>query len=154
MINKDKLLLNLIPSVQWQHTKSVLTPISDFFLLSEVVTMQQTDSTAHKLKSRLFHESAYLWAYLADFHPWCELCLTSLPSTMTRIGTIIVFHSRFRFSEIAQLLLALWYWTLNKVFAISRKVLAYILSVQLAFLLQRDLNVSMITWLGGVLCEC
>jgi len=31
-----------------------LAPISDFSLLSEVATIRQTDSTAHKLKSRSF----------------------------------------------------------------------------------------------------
>ena len=39
---------------------SALTSISDFFLSSEVVTAWQTDSTAHKLKPRLFHKSAHL----------------------------------------------------------------------------------------------
>ena len=39
---------------------SVLTLISDFFLLSEVVTIQQTDSAVHKLKLRLFYKSIYL----------------------------------------------------------------------------------------------
>ena len=37
-----------------------LTLILDFFLLSKVMTMQQTDSTAHKLKPRSFHKSAPL----------------------------------------------------------------------------------------------
>ena len=37
-----------------------LTPISDFFLSSEVVTMWQIDGTVHKLKPRLFHKSAHL----------------------------------------------------------------------------------------------
>ena len=36
--------------------QSALTSISDFFLLSEVVTTQQTDGVAHKLKPRLFHK--------------------------------------------------------------------------------------------------
>ena len=40
--------------------QSALTPISDFFLSSEVVTTWQTDGAVHKLKSRLFHKSAYL----------------------------------------------------------------------------------------------
>jgi len=34
--------------------QSVLTSISDFFFLSEVVIMWQTDGTAYKLKPRLF----------------------------------------------------------------------------------------------------
>ena len=38
--------------------QSVLTPISDFFPSSEVVTTQQTNGTAHKLKPRSFHKSA------------------------------------------------------------------------------------------------
>jgi len=40
--------------------QSALTSISDFFLSSEVATMWQTDSTAHKLKPRLFHKFAHL----------------------------------------------------------------------------------------------
>ena len=35
---------------------------------SEVVTMWQTDGVAYKLKPRLFHKSAHLWAYSADFY--------------------------------------------------------------------------------------
>jgi len=31
--------------------------------LSEIATMQQTDSTAYKLKPRLFHKSAYFQVY-------------------------------------------------------------------------------------------
>jgi len=46
-----------------------LTPILDFFPLSEVVTMWQTDGAAHKLKPRLFHKSAYLQVHSVDFHP-------------------------------------------------------------------------------------
>ena len=46
-----------------------LTLTLDFFLLSEVVTMQQTDGVAYKLKPRLFHKSTHLWVYSADFHP-------------------------------------------------------------------------------------
>ena len=37
-----------------------LTPILDFFLSLEIVTMQQTDSVAHKLKPRLFYKSTQL----------------------------------------------------------------------------------------------
>ena len=40
--------------------QSALISISDFFLSSEVATMWQTDSAAHKLKLRSFHKSAYL----------------------------------------------------------------------------------------------
>jgi len=40
--------------------QSALTSISDFFLPSEVATMQQIDSAAYKLKPRLFYKSAYL----------------------------------------------------------------------------------------------
>ena len=40
--------------------QSVLTSILDFFLLLEIVTMQQTDSAVHKLKPRSFYKSAYL----------------------------------------------------------------------------------------------
>jgi len=50
------------------------TPISthfhlDFSLSSEVATMRQTDSAAHKLKPRSFHKSACLQVHSADFHP-------------------------------------------------------------------------------------
>ena len=69
IINEDNFLLNSISGIQWQHTKLVLTPILDFFLFSEIVTMQQTDGTTHKLKPRLFHKSAHLQVHLADFHP-------------------------------------------------------------------------------------
>ena len=40
--------------------QSALIPISDFFLLSEVVITWQTDSAAYKLKPGSFHKSAYL----------------------------------------------------------------------------------------------
>ena len=79
IINENKLLLNSIHGVQWRHTKSPLTPISDFsdfFLSSEVVTIWQTDGTAYKLKPGSFHKSTHLWAHLADFHLWCEPHLT------------------------------------------------------------------------------
>jgi len=49
--------------------QSVLTPTQTFFPSSEVVTMWQTDSAAHKLKPRSFHKSAQLRVYSADFHP-------------------------------------------------------------------------------------
>ena len=49
--------------------QSALTPISDFFLSSEVATMWQTDSAAYKLKPRSFHKSAHLQVYSIDFHP-------------------------------------------------------------------------------------
>jgi len=48
--------------------QSALTPISDFFLSSEVATMQQTDSAVYKLKPRLFHKSTHLQVHFADFH--------------------------------------------------------------------------------------
>ena len=37
-----------------------LTFISDFFLLSKIVTTWQTDSAVYKLKPRSFHKFAYL----------------------------------------------------------------------------------------------
>ena len=49
--------------------QSALTPISDFFPLSKVATMWQTDGVAHKLKPRLFHKSAHLQVHSVDFHP-------------------------------------------------------------------------------------
>jgi len=59
------------------------TPISiyfylNFFLSLEIITTQQTDSIAHKLKLRLFHKSTYLQVHLVDFHLQCELHLTIL----------------------------------------------------------------------------
>ena len=41
----------------------------DFPPSSEVATMWQTDSAAHKLKPRLFHKSAHLQVHSVDFHP-------------------------------------------------------------------------------------
>ena len=49
--------------------QSVLTSISDFFLLSEVATIQQIDGTAHKLKPRLFHKVHTSLSLLIDFYP-------------------------------------------------------------------------------------
>ena len=49
--------------------QSALTSILDFFPLSEVATMQQTDSVAHKLKLRSFYKSAHLWVHSANFYP-------------------------------------------------------------------------------------
>ena len=40
--------------------QSALTPILDFFFPPEVVTTQQTDSTAYMLKPRSFYKSAHL----------------------------------------------------------------------------------------------
>ena len=57
---------------------SVLTSILDLFLLSEVATTWQTDSTAYKLKSRSFYKSIHLQVNLVDFHSWCEPYLTVL----------------------------------------------------------------------------
>ena len=48
--------------------QSALTSISDFFPSSEVVTTQQTDDTAHKLKPRSFYKSAHFQVHSADFH--------------------------------------------------------------------------------------
>ena len=49
--------------------QSVLTSTQTFSPSSEVVTTQQTDGAAHKLKPRSFHKSAHLWVHSADFHP-------------------------------------------------------------------------------------
>ena len=49
--------------------QSILTPISDFFLTSEVMTIQQIDSTVYKLKPRLFYKYVYLQDHPVDFHP-------------------------------------------------------------------------------------
>jgi len=46
-----------------------LTSILDSFLLSEVVTTQQTDGTVYKLKPRSFYKSTYLWVHFVDFYP-------------------------------------------------------------------------------------
>ena len=48
--------------------QSVLTPTQTFSPSSEVVTMRQTDGTAHKLKPRLFYKSAHLRVHSVDFH--------------------------------------------------------------------------------------
>ena len=55
--------ITLIELNLWYSTmthQSALTPILDFFLLSEVAITQQTDSTAHKLKPRSFYKSVHL----------------------------------------------------------------------------------------------
>jgi len=55
--------ITLIELNLWYSTathQSALTPISDFFPSSEVVTMQQIDSTIHKLKLRSFYKSTHL----------------------------------------------------------------------------------------------
>ena len=49
--------------------QSVLTPTWTFSPSPEVVTTQQTDSAAHKLKPRSFHKSTHLRVHSADFHP-------------------------------------------------------------------------------------
>ena len=61
-------LIELDPWCSTATHQSILTPISDFFPSSKVVTTQQTDSTAHKLKPRLFHKSAHLQVHSADFY--------------------------------------------------------------------------------------
>ena len=48
--------------------QSALTSISDFFPSSEVVTTQQTDGAAYKLKPRSFHKSTHLQVHSVDFH--------------------------------------------------------------------------------------
>ena len=49
--------------------QSALTPILDFFPISEIVITWQTDSTAYKLKPRSFHKSAHFQVHSMDFHP-------------------------------------------------------------------------------------
>ena len=61
-------LIELNPWCSIATHQSALTPISDFFPSSEVATMWQTDSTAHKLKPRLFHKSAHLQVHPVDFY--------------------------------------------------------------------------------------
>jgi len=53
-------LIELDPWCLMATHLSVLTPISDLFLSSEVVTTWQTDSTAYKLKPGPFYKSAHL----------------------------------------------------------------------------------------------
>ena len=96
--------MNLIPSVQWQHTKSALTPILDFFLSSEVATTWQTGSTAHKLKLRSFHKSVHLWAHLADFHPsvnrvWHILIVSLFINNNINISNIPVMVGNFNIRD-------------------------------------------------------
>jgi len=74
--------------------QSVLTSISDFFLSSKVVTMQQTDSAAHKLKPRSFHKSAYLRVYSVDFHPSVNHAWHGLSnSTISKIANLPIIFS-------------------------------------------------------------
>jgi len=58
--------------------QSVLTSTQIFFLSSEVVTMRQTDGTAHKLKPRSFHKSAHLQVHSCGLPPQCEPRLTNM----------------------------------------------------------------------------
>ena len=90
------------------------TPIStyfysDFFPSSEVVTTQQADSTAHKLKPRLFHKSAHLWVHSADFHSsvnhaWqyyqtSQVCchFWAVPPAKPSVAVLSVIHSTSHF---------------------------------------------------------
>ena len=50
-------LIELDPWCSMAIHQSVLTPISNFFLSSEIVTMWQTDGIAYKLKPRLFYKA-------------------------------------------------------------------------------------------------
>ena len=72
--------ITLIELDLWYSTvthQSVLTPILNLFLSSEVATTWQTDGAAHKLKPRLFHKFAHLQANPTDFHLWYEQHLTA-----------------------------------------------------------------------------
>ena len=71
--------------------QSALTPISDFFLLSEVMTMQQTGSVAHKLKLRSFHKSAHLWVHSVDFQPSINHAWHLIPLLQILFNTISHF---------------------------------------------------------------
>ena len=68
-------LIELSPQYSMVTYQSALTFLLNFFHLSEVATMQQTDGIVCKLTPRSFYKSAHLWVHFADFHPQCELCL-------------------------------------------------------------------------------
>ena len=68
--------IELDPQYSIVTHQSVLTLISDFFLLLEIATTWQTNSTAHKLKPRLFYNFAISLSLSCRLLPWCELCLT------------------------------------------------------------------------------
>ena len=53
-------LIELSPQCSMVTHQSALTFLLNFFLLSEVATMQQTDGIVHKLMPRSFYKSAYL----------------------------------------------------------------------------------------------
>ena len=89
--------------------KSALTPNSDFFLLSEIATTWQIDSTIHKLKPRLFHKSTHLWDYLANFHPQYELCLIVELNNLWK-----AFHKSFS---------SIHGWPLNCMALVARRLL-------------------------------
>jgi len=90
----------LISSIQWRHTKLALTPILDFFLLSEVATTWQTDGAAHKLKpsvkftnsglsffSILFFISIFMLFYFSIFLFLEQLGLRLIGHAVTPVTT-------------------------------------------------------------------
>ena len=84
--------------------QSALTPILDFFPSSEVVTIWQTDGTAHKLELRSFHKSTHLLVHSVDFHPWCELHLTLIKTITCLLQDLLVVMLIFGFSFLSSLI--------------------------------------------------
>jgi len=80
-----------------------LTPILDFFSSSEVATTWQTDSTAHKLKPRLFHKSILWTSTLVWTMPDSIIRLLSLlsllSSSVCNSTYISYFKSKMAFSH-------------------------------------------------------
>jgi len=72
--------------------QSVLTSFPDFFLLSEIATIWQTDSIAHKLKPRLFHKSASPSQFYR-LSLWYELCPILVHIAFIYILSHIFHHS-------------------------------------------------------------
>ena len=68
----------------------------DFFLLSEIVTIWQTNGTAYKLKPRSFHKSTYLQDHLMDFHLlWTKALRVSNRTTLVLSNTRILDRELF-----------------------------------------------------------
>jgi len=87
--------------------QSVLTPTWIFFSSSEVTTMWQTDSTAHKLKPRPFHKSIHLWVHSANFHSgvnhtwqYYQTSKSAVASEQFRLlNPLLQFHLQFNLTN-------------------------------------------------------
>ena len=63
--------------------QSALTSILDFFLSSEIATIQQIDGAAYKLKPRLFHKSIL----------WTSTLVWTIPNSIIRLPNLLLLLS-------------------------------------------------------------